>query len=131
LGARIAPGGPNYNINPTAGKSRIGTKHNEESKELMRLANLNDKNPFYGKTHSNEFKELIRKRMLGINNPMAGKLITDLVKQTIRNTHNQSVYLYNYETKELFKVFFNQKEFIKEYNVSSKTVIKYLKSKEI
>lgn len=53
---------PNYNINPTTGKSRVGAKHNEESKKLMRLANLNEKNPFYGKTHSNEFKELIRKK---------------------------------------------------------------------
>lgn len=69
--------------------------------------------------------------MLGINNPMVGKLVTDLVKQTIRNTHNQPVYLYDYETKKLLNVFSNQKEFIKEYNVLSKTVIKYLKSKEV
>jgi group I intron endonuclease len=122
---------PNYNINPTAGKSRRGAKHTEESKELIRLANLNDNNPFYGKTHSDEYKEQLRKRMSGTNNPIAGKLVTEFVKQAIKDTFNLPVYLYDSDTKNLLNVYSSRKDFIKEHKVSSKTVVKYIKSGEI
>jgi group I intron endonuclease len=121
---------PNYNINPSA-ESRLGAKHNERTKELMKQMNIGDKNPFYGKTHSDEFKEFMKVRMSGSNNPMAGKLVTELVKQAIKDTKNQRVYLYDSNTKELIKVYSSQVEFIKELHVSPKTVIKYLKSGEV
>jgi group I intron endonuclease len=121
---------PNYNINPLA-ESRLGAKHNERTKELMKHMNTEDKNPFYGKTHSNEFKEFMKMRMSGSNNPMAGKLVTELVKQAIKDTQNQRVYLYDSNTIELMKVYSSQIEFIKELHVSPKTVIKYLKSGEV
>jgi group I intron endonuclease len=121
---------PNYNINPLA-ESRLGSKHNEETKELMKKINTGDKNPFYGKKHSIEFKEFMKMRMSGSENPMAGKLVTELVKQAIKDTQSQRVYLYNSETKELIKVYSSQTELIKELHVSPKTVIKYLKSGEV
>lgn len=122
---------PNYNINPTAGKSRLGAKHSEETKELIKLANLGKNNPFYGKTHSDEYKEFLKHKMSGINNHMYGKSITEFVKQVIKDTQSKPVYLYDSDTKELISVFSSQKELIEEFNVSPKTVIKYLKSGKI
>jgi group I intron endonuclease len=119
---------PNYNINPVAGKSRLGSNHSESSKKLMRMVNLGENNPFYGKTHTQEVKEMLSKRMSGPNNPMAGKPISEFVRVAIQREHNQTVYLYNYETKELIKDFPSQKIFMEEFCVSPKTVIKYIKS---
>nr|UVN15654.3 hypothetical protein [Gongronella sp. w5] len=122
---------PNYNINPTAGKSRLGAKHSDKSKELIRLANLGENNPMWNKTHSDEYKETLRQKMSGVNNYMYGKSVTELVKQAIREASCKPVYLYDFKTKELISMFSSQKEFMKEYKVSPKTVIKYLESGEI
>jgi group I intron endonuclease len=122
---------PNYNINLMAGKSRLEAKHSENSKELIRLANLGNSNPMWGKTHSEEYKEFKRQSMLGTNNHMYGKPITEFVKQAIKNRLCQPVYLYDNETKELINMFSSRKEFIEEYNVSSKTVVKFIKSGKI
>jgi hypothetical protein len=59
------------------------------------------------------------------------KSVSELVKQAIRNTHNLPVYLYDNENKELLQIFTNHKELIKEYNVSPKTLIKYLDSGKV
>nr|YP_007507046.1 GIY endonuclease [Ceratocystis cacaofunesta]YP_009704185.1 GIY endonuclease [Ceratocystis fimbriata]YP_009710337.1 GIY endonuclease [Ceratocystis albifundus]AFO38102.1 GIY endonuclease [Ceratocystis cacaofunesta]QEN73748.1 GIY endonuclease [Ceratocystis fimbriata]QFX74839.1 GIY endonuclease [Ceratocystis albifundus] len=42
-----------------------GRKMSEETKTLMRLKKLKEKNNFYGKSHSEETKELIRQKALG------------------------------------------------------------------
>lgn len=122
---------PNYNINPTAGKSRVGAKHSEESKELIKLANTGKLNPFYGKTHTEEVKTLLKERMSRSKNPMAGKPVTEIVKQAIKDAHNRPTYLYDSESKELVQFFTSRKEFIKEYKVSSKTIVKYLDSGKV
>lgn len=58
-----------YNINPVAGKTRLGAKHSEATKELM--SKSRKKNPvFLNKTHSKEVVEQMRLRNLGSNNPM-------------------------------------------------------------
>lgn len=65
-----------YNINPMAGKTRLGSKHSEASKELM--SKLRKKNPYFkGKTHSEKVVEQIRMRMSGSSNPMFGKPVTE------------------------------------------------------
>ena len=59
-----------YNINPKAGKTRLGAKHTEATRELM--SKLRKENPhFLNKTHSPELIEEMRARMSGINNPSA------------------------------------------------------------
>jgi len=115
---------PPYNINPTA-YSRLGSKHNEDSKELMRINNIGDKNPMYGKTHSVEYKVILSERMSN-NNPMAGKPCTEEVKAIIKETQSISLFVYDAKTKSLLFKYDSQKEFIKAFKVSPKTVIKYV-----
>ena len=115
---------PPYNINPTA-YSRLGSKHNEDSKELMRINNIGDKNPMYGKTHSVEYKVILSERMSN-NNPMAGKPCTEEVKAIIKETLSIPLYVYDAKTKSLLFKYDSQKEFIKAFKVSPKTVIKYV-----
>jgi group I intron endonuclease len=67
-----------YNINPNAGKSRLGSKHSEKTKEIFRKINGLT---FLGKTHSNEYRAVLKARMSGANNHMAGKPVTDKVKK--------------------------------------------------
>jgi hypothetical protein len=95
-----------YNINPTA-YSRLGSKHSEDSKELMRINNLGDKNPMFGKSHSDEYKAIIRK------------------------VHSIPLYVYDAKTKLLLSKYDTQKEFIKVFKVSPKTVIKYVNTGNI
>jgi group I intron endonuclease len=121
---------PKYNINPTAG-SRLGSHHSEESKEKMRINNLGDKNPFFGKTHSDEYLTKLKTRMSGNNNPMAGKPVTGEVKDAIRVSQNKPVYLYDFYSKELLRVFPNQTQVYLEFKASPKTIIKYLRSGQI
>lgn len=115
---------PPYNINPTA-YSRLGSKHSEDSKELMRINNIGDKNPMYGKSHSVEYKVILSERMSN-NNPMVGKPCTEEVKAIIKETQSISLYVYDANTKSLLFKYDSQKEFIKAFKVSPKTVIKYV-----
>lgn len=63
---------PSYNINPKA-NSRLGSRHSEDSKELMRINNHGDNHPMFGKKHHPE--TIIKNRIAnsGENNPMFGK----------------------------------------------------------
>lgn len=71
-----------YNINPNAGKTRLGAKHSEATKELM--SKLGKENPhFLNKTHSLEAVEQIRDRVTGPGNPMFGKPVTEENKKLI------------------------------------------------
>jgi group I intron endonuclease len=115
---------PPYNINPTA-YSRLGSKHVEESKELMRINNLGEKNPMFGKTHSVEYKAILSERMIN-NNPMAGKPCDEKVKIIIKKVQSIPLYVYDAKTKLLLFKYDSQKEFIKVFKVSPKTVIKYI-----
>lgn len=121
---------PKYNINPTAG-SRLGSYHSEESKEKIRINNIGEKNPFFGKTHSDEYLTKLKIRMSGNNNPMAGKPVSEEVKDAIRTTQNKPVYLYDFYSKELLRVFPNQTQVYLEFKASPKTIIKYLRSGQI
>ena len=49
---------PTYNILNIAG-SKFGFKHTDETKELMRIAHLAEKNPLFGKNHSEKTKALM------------------------------------------------------------------------
>lgn len=49
---------PIYNILNIAG-SRFGSKHTDETKELMRFARLEEKNPLFGQNHSEKTKALM------------------------------------------------------------------------
>jgi len=49
---------PVYNILSIAG-SKFGFKHSDETKELMRIASLAEKNPLFGKKHSEKTKALM------------------------------------------------------------------------
>ena len=71
-----------YNINPVAGKSRLGSKHSEATKELM--SKWRKENPaFLNKVHSEDILEQARERMTDSNNPMYGKPVTEANKKLI------------------------------------------------
>jgi len=71
-----------YNINPNAGKTRLGAKHSEATKEL--LSSLRRENPsFHNKTHSSEVIAAMSARVKGSNNPMFGKPVTESNKKLI------------------------------------------------
>lgn len=97
----------------------------------MRINNIGDKNPFFGKTHSDEYLAKLKIRMSGVNNPMAGIPVSEKVKEAIRATRNKPIYLYDFHSKELLKVFPNQTQACLEFKASPKTIIKYLRSGEI
>lgn len=120
---------PPYNINPTA-YSRLGSKHSEDSKELMRINNLGDKNPMFGKSHSDEYKVILKERMTK-NNPMAGKPCNEKVKDIIRKVQSIPLYVYDAKTKLLLYKYDSQKEFIKAFKVSPKTINKYVNTSDI
>lgn len=56
--------GKSYNL-ATGGKVNRGWKHSDETKEKMRLNNLGENNPNYGKSPSKETREKISKALKG------------------------------------------------------------------
>jgi len=119
-----------YNINPLAGKTRLGAKHSEASKELM--SKWRKENPaFLNKTHSEEFIEKMRSRMAGSNNPMFGKPVTEENKKLISELFSKSVYLYDANTLSLIAKYDRHKDLIEELKISSKTLVKYKDSGEV
>jgi len=76
-------GASKYNINPNAGKTRLGAKHSKETRELYKKINGLT---FLGKTHSDEYKAIIRERITGEKNPMFGKPVTEEMKKIISET---------------------------------------------
>ena len=74
-----------YNINPVAGKTRLGSKHSLETKALF--SSMRKENPsFLGKTHSEYYKDKLRARMSGSNNLMFGRPVTEQNKKLITET---------------------------------------------
>lgn len=74
-------------------ESRKGAKQSEETKRLLSILNLGEKNRFYGKTHTSEAKEKIR---IGNKNnvstcPVCGKTM---------NTANYKKYKHGTECKK-------------------------------
>lgn len=119
-----------YNINPVAGKTRLGAKHSEATKELM--SKSRKKNPvFLNKTHSKEVVEKMRLRNLGSNNPMFGKPVTDKNKESISKLFSKSVYLYDAKSFNLIAKYIRRQDISKELKVSSKTVVKYIDSGKV
>lgn len=117
-----------YNINPIAGKSRLGSKHTLESKALM--SKLRRDNPFFlGKTHSESYKNKFKIRITGIKNHMFGKPVTEQNKKLRSEIFSKKTYVYNANTMELIKTFSTHKDWSLLYNISSKTIIKYKDSK--
>jgi group I intron endonuclease len=120
---------PGYNINPIA-NSRLGSKHTEESKELMRINNTGCKNPMFGKTHSLEYRAILSERMVN-NNPKAGKPVTEEMKRIVKEFFSRPVYVYDANSKVLINKFNSRKDLIEEFKISSKTVVKYLNTGNI
>lgn len=119
-----------YNINPKAGRSRIGAKHTEATKELfskMRQLNPN----FLNKTHSPETIENMKLRFSGSNNHMFGKPVTEENKKLISKMFSKSVYLYDANTLKLINKYDKHKDIIQDLNVSSKTIVKYKDSGKV
>jgi group I intron endonuclease len=120
---------PQYNINPIAG-SRLGSLHTEETKELMRINNIESKNPMFGKTHSLEYRAILSERMVN-NNPMKSKPVTDEMKRIIKEFFSRPVYVYDANSKILINKYKSRKDFIEDFKISSKTVVKYLNTGKI
>lgn len=120
---------PPYNINPSA-NSRLGSKYTEDSKELMRINNIGDKNPMFGKSHSAEYKAILKERMTK-NNPMVGKPVTDKMKEIIKEFFSRPVYAYDANSKILMNKYDSQKDFIKSFKISAKTVVRDLNSGKV
>jgi len=98
-----------YNINPTAGKSRLGSTHTEETREIFRKINGLK---FLGKKHSPEYIKKLRERVLGKNNPMFGKPVTEENKKLISKIQSLPIYIYDAKTLTLINQYPNQKELI-------------------
>lgn len=111
-----------YNINPNAGKSRLGAKHSEATKELFSELGM-------GKPTNATFsaEELAQRsvRATGSNNPMYGKPVTESNKKLISEFFSKSVYLYDANTFELICKYAKQKDPMEGLNISPKTRIKY------
>lgn len=119
-----------YNINPLAGKTRLGAKHSEESKLLM--SKLRKENPYFlNKKHSPEVIEQMRNRMSGSNNPMFGKPVTEENKKLISKLFSKPIYLYDANTLTLIAQFERQKDLIEVLKVSTKTLVKYKDTGEV
>ena len=119
-----------YNINPNAGKTRLGAKHSEATKELM--SKLRKENPsFLNKTHSSEVVEQLRARMEGSNNPMFGKPVTESNKKLISDLFRKYVYLYDANTLTLIAKYDKHKDLTDALEMSPKTLIKYKDSGEV
>ena len=119
-----------YNINPKAGKTRLGAKHSEASKELMSV--WRKENPaFLNKTHSPEVIAAMRARATGSNNPMFGKPVTESNKMLLSNLYSKSVYLYDANTLTLIDKYSKHKDLVDYLGISSKTLIKYKDSGKV
>lgn len=119
-----------YNINPTAGKSRMGAKHSEATKELF--SKIRQANPsFLNKTHNLETIERMKLRMSGSGNHMYGKPVTEQNKKLISEMFSKSVYLYDANTLILINKYDKQDDLIKDLKISPKTLIKYKDSGEV
>jgi len=113
-----------YNINPMAGKTRLGSKHTAKTKALF--SKIRKINPsFLNKTHSAEYKEQLRARMLGDRNHMFGKPVTEENKLLISKFFSKKTYIYDVNGTKLIKVFDKHKDLATEFNMSSKTIVKY------
>ena len=116
--------GDKYNINPLAGKTRLGSKHTEASLELM--STWRKENPsFQGKTHSPEVLKQIRERMQGSNNPMYGKPVTDDNKKLISEFFSKTVFLYDANTFKLIAKYDKHRDLLDDLKISPKTLVKY------
>jgi group I intron endonuclease len=119
-----------YNINPTAGKSRIGAKHTEATRELM--SKVRQENPYFlNKKHNVETIEKMRLRLSGSNNHMYGKPITEENKKLISKMFSKSIYLYDANTFKLINKYDKHKDIIKDLNISPKTLVKYKDSGKV
>lgn len=111
-----------YNINPNAGKSRLGAKHSEATKELFSKLRM-------GKRTNATFsaEELAQRsvRATDSNNPMFGIPVTESNKKLISDLFSKSVYLYNANTLELICKYAKHKDLMEGLNISSKTIVKY------
>lgn len=119
-----------YNINPKAGKTRLGAKHSEATRELM--SELRKENPhFLNKTHSPEILAQMSARMKGSNNPMFGKPVTESNKKLISDLFRKPIYLYDANTLTLIAKYDKHKDLVDTLKISPKTLIKYKDSGEV
>lgn len=111
-----------YNINSNAGKTRLGAKHSEATRELM--SQLRAGNPT-NRTYSSEDLTRMSERVKGSNNPMFGKPVTEENKKLISELFSKFVYLYDANTLTLINRYSKHKDLIEGLGISSKTLVKY------
>ena len=108
-------------ISRTKKMQGLSIPHTDETKEILRIKNLGEKNPMFGKQHTEEVKEKHSLRVSGINHPMFGKKHTEDTIKKIKTGRSQSV---DQEKSNRISKEFNSKsviqltldgEFIKEY----------------
>jgi len=142
---------PTYNILKIAG-SRLGSRLSDKTKELLRLVNLGENHPMFGKNHSEETKALMKLASLGENNSMFGKkhsektkalmsaaqklrdkaefVITAEVKSKISKTLGHKIEITDVETNTL-RIFDTIGEAAKYLDSSNTTVSRYIKNKTL
>lgn len=84
----------------------------------------------FGKTHSLEYRAILSERMAN-NNPMKSKPVTDEMKRIIKEFFSRPVYVYDANSKILINKYSSHKDLIKDFKISSKSVIKYLNTRKI
>lgn len=69
--------------------------------------------------------------MTGSNNPMYGKPVTKENRKLISELFSKPVFLYDANTFKLIAKYTSHKDLIKEFKLSTKTVIKYKDSGKV
>jgi hypothetical protein len=146
-----------YNILTKAG-SRLGYKVLDETKEKLRLANLGELNPnfgkfhskeirerisenhpsrgkpgnitFLGKTHTSETKDKMRIAKLGANNPNFGKSLDEESRLKLSSIRGSAVEVYDIEIK-VISTYPSLTKAGKALSCSKSTISRYIESKEI
>lgn len=127
---------PEFNINPIAG-SRLGSKHNEESKALMGEAKIGKNNPMFGKKGENNHLfgilhsvERIAK-ISGENNNMYGKTHSDDSKNRMSISKGTAIYVYSSDKSKLIYTFPSARKAAEHFKCGHSTIIKFTKNGEL
>jgi hypothetical protein len=78
-------------ISNTKKSQNLSIAHSDETKEILRIKNLGQNNPMFGKYHTDEVKEKQSLKFSGINHPMFGKKHDEEAIKKIKDRRNKSI----------------------------------------
>jgi hypothetical protein len=78
-------------ISHTKKSQKLSVSHSDETKEILRVKNLGENNPMFGKKHTDDIKDKQSLLVSGINHPMFGKKHDKDTIKKIKERRSQSV----------------------------------------